>query len=32
MQPKTFEEFLNDKHIELHPAVLDDDLPDSFDN
>ena len=29
---KTFSEFLEDKHIELHPAVLDDDLPDSFDN
>lgn len=29
---KDFEEFLRDWHIELFPQVLDDDLPDSYDN
>ena len=25
-----FEEFLQDKHMKLHPAILDDDLPDAY--
>lgn len=27
-----FEAFLRDKHMKLHPRLLDDDLPDHFDN
>jgi hypothetical protein len=27
---QTFEEFLQDMHYELHPTLLDDDLPDAF--
>ena len=27
---ETFEQFLQDRHIETEPAVLDDDLPDAF--
>ena len=27
----TFEQFLQAKHQELHPEILDDDLPDAFD-
>ncbi len=26
----TFEEFLQDKHLEIEVAILDDDLPDAF--
>lgn len=26
----TFEDYLNDKFMELHPMILDDDLPDAF--
>ena len=29
---KTFEDFLKNKHMELYPTILDDDLPDAFDN
>ncbi len=29
---RTFEEFLGEVHMDLHPACLDDDLPDSYDN
>lgn len=29
---KTFEDFLKETHMELNPQVLDDDLPDSYDN
>ena len=28
----SFEEFLKDQHMELFPALLDDDIPDHFDN
>lgn len=27
-----FENFLRDHHYDLHPMILDDDLPDSYDN
>ena len=27
-----FENFLKDTHYDLHPSVLDDDLPDHYDN
>lgn len=30
--PKTFEEFLEDRHAARNPQVLDDDMPDSFDD
>ena len=29
---KTFEEWLEEWHIELYPQILDDDLPDAFDH
>ena len=29
---KTFKDFLQQKHMELYPTILDDDLPDAFDN
>lgn len=29
---ESFEEFLSRKHMEDEPTVLDDDLPDAFDN
>jgi hypothetical protein len=32
MKERTFEDFLQERHSELYPMVLDDDLPDSFDN
>lgn len=32
MNYKNFEEFLGQKHMEEEPMVLDDDLPDAFDN
>lgn len=32
MNETPFEDFLKEKHFELHPQLLDDDLPDAFDN
>ncbi len=32
MKNQTFEEYLADIHIKIHPEILDDDLPDHFDN
>lgn len=32
MKPPTFEEYLEERHTELFPTVLDDDMPDHFDN
>lgn len=32
MNNQPFEDFLKDKHFELNPQLLDDDLPDAFDN
>ena len=29
---KTFEQYLEDQCFELHPEILDDDMPDFFDN
>jgi len=29
---KTFEQYLEDQCFELHPELLDDDMPDFFDN
>ena len=29
---KTFPDFLKNKHMELYPAILDDELPDAFDS
>ena len=29
---KTFEQYLEDRCFELHPELLDDDMPDCFDN
>lgn len=29
---KTFKEFMEEEHMAIHPDVLDDDLPDHFDN
>lgn len=28
---QTFEEFLAEKHVEMQPEILDDDIPDAFD-
>ena len=28
----TFNEYLRNEHSKLHPTILDDDLPDAFDN
>lgn len=32
MKTQTFEDYLKDRHIEMFPEILDDDLPDHFDN
>lgn len=32
MNNQPFEDFLKDKHFEINPQLLDDDLPDAFDN
>ena len=32
MKSPTFEDFLRERHAELFPTVLDDDMPDHFDN
>lgn len=32
MKNTTFEDFLKETHIELNPQILDDDLPDSFED
>ena len=32
MKNQTFNEFLEEWHIELYPELLDDDLPDAYDN
>ena len=31
MKHKNFEDFLQDYHCKTHPTILDDDLPDAFD-
>lgn len=32
MKKTPFEDFLKEKHYEMFPQLLDDDLPDAFDN
>ena len=32
MKPKTFEEFLQDWHADAFPTLVDDDMPDHFDD
>lgn len=32
MKPQTFEYYLNDRFVAMHPEVLDDDMQDAFDD